>query len=330
MNRFKTWIIPGLVVIIALAGLVYFRGRLPEETTIKQPTIKVEVEETKPKGFAKPSEPTVQKKAEEDAKAMVNALGSGSLSDCAKITWNEELRKQCEDNLNYNSILKSGNASQCDIINDETLKIRCYDKMYMSSAVDQKDVKLCGKIVDAVLKQMCLDQVHMLLARFSESVEDCSSINSEILRKQCANNFYLKSSAKTMNVEGCNNISDPVLVAQCKKTVTRNISAVEQSKKAAENATTVKTLTSILDLCDNLSEAKATLCKDSVYPQLAFDKKDISYCSKVSDPVKASECTRDQGDKINTYYLRQSLALHDKTVCDQISDDELKTLCKNS
>lgn len=333
MNRFKIWLIAGLLVIIALAGLVYIRGRLPAESpdvSVKAPTIKVEVEKKKPKGFAKPVEPSPQKKATDDAKAIVNALDSGDISDCSKITWNETMREQCEDSLNYNSILKSGDASQCNDLNDEALRVDCFDKAYMSAAVDQRDSELCEKITDAGLKQMCLDQIQMVVTRYATSADDCSPITSDLLRKQCEDSFYLKSSAKELNAEGCNNISDSNVAEQCKETVTRNIEAMERNKIAAENASSVKTLQEILDLCEGLNESKAILCKDSVYPQLAFDKKDVSYCNKISDELKAGACTKEQGDKINSYYLRQSLASHDKSVCDQISDTELKDLCKNS
>jgi len=333
MDRLKSWIIPGLIVIIALSGLLYLRGPFSEQEEVKKPsmpTIKVEIEEKKPKAFAKPVEPSPQKKAENDANAMVSALDSGDVSECAKITWNDALREECEDNLIYDSIVNSGDASQCDDIKSEMLRLQCYDRIYMSAAIDQKDSEMCKKITDAGLKQMCMDQVQMLLARYATSADDCSSITSELLRKQCEDNYYLKSSAKELNADGCNNISDPNIADQCRKTIARNINAIAQSKIAAENASTVKTLTEILDLCGNLNEGKATMCKDSVYPQLAFDKKDISYCDKISDDLKSSECTKEQGDKINTYYLRQSLVLHDKSVCNQITDTELKDICQNS
>lgn len=333
MDKIKIWLIPGLIVVLALVGLVYFRGKLPEEQ-VKEPVVAIKEEpveeKTKPKGFAKPVEPSTQKKAESDAGAMADALNSGNFSDCANITWNEEMRQQCEDNLNYTLIIKSGNESECEELYNEALKIQCYDKIYMSAAVDQKDPAICEKITDATLKKMCLDQVQMMLTRYATSADDCSSIVSDVLRSQCKDNYYLKSSAKELNVDGCDNISDPNLADQCRTTVVRNIEVMEQSKKAAENAAVVKSLQEILVLCGSLSGDKVVMCKDAVYPQLAFDEKDLSYCDKISDELKISECAKEQGDKINTYYLRQSLASRDKSVCEMILDDELKQLCQSS
>lgn len=331
MNKFKMWVIPILIAFLAVGALVYFRGK-PSETQIKEPGTMTEEEETGsgPKGFAKPPEPTLQQKAKMDADAMVDALHSGELAGCQKITWSEEKRKICEDNINYASILESGNEEQCKKLNDETLRIHCYNRLYMTQAVDSKDPAICEKITDAALKQMCLDQVQMIVSRFAKSVTDCSVISSAPLRKQCEDNFYMQSSTKSLSVEGCSSISNQQLLAQCKKTVTNNIQVKEQSRKAAENAAVAKTLREILALCDDLTGTKATTCKDAIYPQLAFDEKNLSYCDKISDPDKTSECRKDQGDKINAYYLRQSLASNDKTLCNQILDAEVKQLCLSS
>jgi hypothetical protein len=331
LSKFKIWLIPALIVILALMGLVFLRGRVSEKApTTEQPETVQGQEATGPKGFAKPPEPTPQMKAKLDSEAMVGALDSGKLSDCDKITWSEEIKKQCQDNLNYAASLKSNDKDQCSKLNDKTLKTQCYDKIYMTTAVDSKDPSVCEKISVASLKQMCLDQVQMILSRYADSVDDCSVISSESLRKQCENNFYMQSSAKTRNITGCSSITDPELQAQCKKTVTTNIQVVEQSKKAAENAVVAKTLREILSLCDDLTGNKSTTCKDAIYPQLAFDEKNLTYCTKISDPEKVTECQKDQGDKINAYYLRQSLASNDKTICNQIQDSELKQLCQNS
>jgi len=330
MDKLKIWLIPGLVVILALAGLVYFRGKLPGESVEKPVVIEEEKPETKPKGFAKPVEPDSVEQAKDDTEAMVGALNSGDISDCDKITWSKELKEQCKDNINYAFILKSGDASQCDILNNEALKAQCYDKVYMTMAVDEKDPSICEKIKDTGLKQMCLDQVQMIISRYAETADDCSSISSALLRQQCEDNFYMYNSAETLNIEQCDSISDSNLSDKCKKTVTKNIEVIEQSKQAALNATETKSLQDILVLCNDLTGNKSTSCKDAVYPQLAFDQKDLSYCDRMSDDLAVSQCRKEQGDKLNTYYLRQSLASSDKDLCNQISDDELKELCLSS
>ncbi len=331
MDKLKIWLIPGIIVILALGGLVYFRGQLPQEADIDEtPSATEKTEEETPKGFAKPEEPTLEVKAIQDNEASVGALHSGDISDCEKITWSEELKKQCEDNLSYATILKSGDESQCDSLSDENLRIQCHDKIYMTAAVDEQDINICDMITDENLKSMCLDQVQMILSRYADSADDCSVITSESLRKQCEDNFYLTNSKETLSIENCDNISDENLSGECKKTVTKNIEVIEQSKQAAQTATVQKTFQEILELCDNLSGNRSVSCKDAVYPQLAFDEKDLSHCDKISDQLAAAECRKEQGDKINEYYLRQSLASNDTSLCELITDGELKALCQSS
>lgn len=331
MDKLKVWLIPGFVALLALGALFYFRGQLPQKTPVPgDETMTVEVETTGPKGFAKPPEPSAQKKAEEDARAMAAAVESGQLSDCAKITWSEEMRKQCEDNLNFAIGIKSADEAQCKKLNDEALRDKCLDKVYLSTAVDQKDRAYCEKIKDPGLKQSCLDQVAALLAQNATSVSDCASINSDLLRKQCEDNFYLKNSSNTLNISGCDNISDPLMAEQCRKTVTKNIEVMQLSKTAAANPTTTQTPKEILETCNRLTGVKATLCKDAIYPQLAFDEKDVSYCSLMSDETKAAACIAQQGEAINTYLLRQAIASGDRTLCDKITDAGLQATCKNS
>ena len=97
MNNFKFWLIPGLIVVLALGGLVYFRGKLPEQP-IEKPVV-VQEERRKPKGFAKPVPPSTQAQAQSDSQAMLDALHSGATSDCEKISGSEELKQECLDNL---------------------------------------------------------------------------------------------------------------------------------------------------------------------------------------------------------------------------------------
>ncbi len=331
MNRIRFWLIPGLIVLLLLGALFYFRGKIPEPAPREGvKTISVEVEKTKPKGFAKPPEPSPQEKAVADTKAAVAALDSGDLSGCAKITWDEELKKGCEDNINYQNILKSGDETQCKKLHDEELRTRCLNKVYISNAVDQRNLELCKKVTDEDLRKSCMDQISMMLAHSAVSADDCASITSETLRKQCEDNYYLKSSARQLDATGCDSISNEELAAQCRKTVAQNIEVREQSKRAAANATVAISSKEILTKCDNLNSIKAAMCKDAVYPQLAYDEKDLSYCNQLSTEAKITECNQVTREKINSYYLREALAAHDKTLCNNILDEELKTICQSS
>ncbi len=335
MNKLKIWLIPIGIVLLSLVGLVYFKGKIenniPKNTESRLIENKNEEIPKKPKGFASPSEKiNEQKKAEEDASAMANALENNDLTSCQKITWNEEMRIQCEDNLNYAKAIQSSDISLCKKLHSKDLKAQCLDRVYMSLAIDQKDQKICKKIEDKALKNNCLDQIFMTLARNATNISQCSKITSTQLKKQCEDNFYLKNGIKALNMDECDKISNSKTREKCKKSIQKNIVVKEESKKAAENAKISRSSEEILEICDTLTGKKAIICKNSVYPQLAFDKKDLSYCDKISDETEIAECKKTQGRRINSYYLRQSLASKDKTVCDKILDEDLKKVCKSS
>ena len=67
MDRIKVWIIPGIIVLLSIGALIYFRGKLPESAG-PAVQVKTEVEVNRPKGFAKPPDPSAQKKEEEDGR----------------------------------------------------------------------------------------------------------------------------------------------------------------------------------------------------------------------------------------------------------------------
>ncbi len=326
LGKLKSWLIPALVVILIISGIVYIRGRF----FVVQPGPGYEITEEQPKGFAKPLEPSAQEKAKSDSEAMKDALLSGDISDCDKITWDEELKQRCLDNLNYAAFIRQGDERKCEEIANEDLKQMCYDNIYFATAVDTKDASLCQKIKDTTMKQQCLDQVQALLARRAASAEDCNSIESEILKSQCLDNYYLTSSAKNMDLQSCNNISDPTLKEKCSDTVTQNIQVAEVSKQAAAAKKVTKTPAEILVLCDTLNESQRDACKDSIYPRLAFEEKNLTYCDKISDPVKVMDCREEQEERIDQYFMRQAIALQDNSECSKISNSELKELCFSS
>jgi hypothetical protein len=121
----KAWLVFILVVVIVFVALFYLRSITKEAP---ETDVKITVEVSKPsKPFAEPAELTEEEKKDVDNKSMGGALLSGSLEDCDKITYNEELRQKCYDTINYALTLKSGDESQCEKISDEELRQKCYD-----------------------------------------------------------------------------------------------------------------------------------------------------------------------------------------------------------
>ncbi|MDH5596993.1 MAG: hypothetical protein OEY44_02720 [Candidatus Peregrinibacteria bacterium] len=326
MKRVLAWLIPMLLVLLILGGLLYLRGRAPEpQVSIGQPQA---VEEARrPRGFAKPKEPSEEDKAKTNSSALAAALDSGNISDCEKIIYDDVLKQQCYDNLNYASALKSGDEEHCLQLIDESLKSQCLNRSHYESAISLSDDRLCEKISDEALKNLCLDQVSALLADEADSADACSGISSDIVRTNCEDNFYMEDSVKNLDADGCGNLSADYLREQCQTTVIQNLKVIEESKKAAQEAQISRTPQEVLALCDSLSGLRSESCKNSIYPELAFDEKDLSYCDKISDPILIEECKKEQGDRIDQYYMRQASNSGDLSACDSIQNAELKALC---
>lgn len=328
MDKLKSWLIPGLIVIIVIGGLVIWRGYTPDAQT---PDVVIGTDKPDgPKGFAEPVEPPPKEKAKINSNAMSDALRSGNIEDCSKIVFDEDLMGQCQDNLSYANILKSGDLSLCDSLHDEILRTQCHNKIYTSTAIDKRDSTLCEMIVDPAVAQLCKDQVQTILSRYAQSIDECDTINSAELKQQCQDTFELQSSAETLNLENCDNISDEKLADQCRATVTQNIKVVEQSQQAAQSAQVAKTPQEVLVVCDSLTGARETACKDAVYPDLAIEEMDLSYCDKISENSVSAQCRKETQISINQYYMRQSIAQKDKLLCEKITDESLKAVCKAS
>ena len=326
MDKVKLWLIPGIIVIIAIGGLIFLRGKTPEITPIV-----IEEEPEKPvKGFTQAPEPSPEEKIANDTTAMSNAILSGNIEDCEAITWDEKLKQQCLDNLLYANSLKSGDEEVCNQIANEIMRIQCLNEVYMNAALTQRDISLCELIPDLDTKQLCKDRVQVILAQDADSLDDCAVINSDSLRANCEDKFYINDSIANKDPSGCDNIQDAELKSQCTTTIENNITVIETTKTAIAAAKTPKTSLELLAVCDKLSGESASKCKDMIYPKLAIEEKDISYCNKISDSDTASQCLLEKGQSIDQYYLREAMTTGDLSLCDKIANQSIQTTCKSS
>jgi len=319
------WILFILLIILALGALYYIR------TSPKPPPTTVTAEEKaglKPKKSFTVQELTPEEKEAADNKALNEAMAFGSIGDCEKITYNEELKKQCLDNFNYAGILKSKDEKQCERLNDPALKAECYNQIYFGAAMDSMDTKLCEKITDTALKQNCLNQLQAILGRTAKSAADCETITNAAMKQECLNNYNFTSSVDKLDVKSCDSITDDMMKERCAKTVTQNLEVINLAKEQA--AEPRKTTVQVLATCDQLKGDQATSCKDDANFKLAFEKQDLGYCNKITDEQKKNDCLREQGDNLNRFYLRQGVALRNKAFCDKITADDLRILCQNS
>ena len=320
----KAWLIFILIVVIAFGALYYFRSIAPFTTDSTEISEDVK---TPKKKFAL-SDVSEEKMKEVDSKAMESALEGGNIEDCEKITYDEALKQKCLDSLSYAAILRSGDESECEKLYSEDLKNQCLDKIYYSDAMDTMDTDLCKKISDENLMQRCLDQIQVFIGKEADTAEGCDEISNSVLKQECLNNFYYSSSIKDLNEESCDNITNSQLRERCSSTITQNKEVIALSKM--EVASVPTTTMEVLEGCDNYQDERAISCKDDANYELAFEEKDISYCSRIYDTAKQIECIEKQGDNINQFYFRQGTAYGDATMCQKITNTALNALCLDS
>jgi len=317
----KTWLIFVLIIILAFGTLYYFRN------IYEKPIEEITEEEKSSKGFAV-EELTEEQKAELNNTSLNKALISGDLEDCEAILYNEDLKQQCIDNLNYANILRSGDENQCEQLSDEDLKQQCYDKIYFNAAMESFDLDLCQKISDEAMKENCTNQIQVVMGRTASSEAECEVITDDELKLECLDNYHYSASVEDLDLESCSSITDSSMKERCEKTVQQNIEVIEISKQpVAERPDTTE---EILESCDNLSSSLAQECKDQANYDLAYEEKDLSYCNKIIDEEMQSECTQEQGENLDQYYLRQAMAMRDESMCSQISNTSLEQLCIDS
>ena len=315
-GNIKTWLIFIIIIMIAFGLLFYLKA------IYTNPDTNIGIEEIDGKSFAKIPELSEKQKAEIDNRSLNDALISGSIEDCEKITYDDKLKQECLDNLNYAKILKSGNESLCDNLHNTDLRTQCYNKIYFSAAMESFDIVLCEKISDDLLKNNCLNQIKVVMGRTAKNISDCDSITDSFLKKECSNNFYFSSSIKELDEDSCENITDLQLKSRCTKTVAQNIKVIEISKQT--RAVAPKTTSEVLSAC------KTNNCKDKANYYLAFENKDLSYCNRITDDNGKTTCLKEQTENLDQYYLRIALSKRNENSCNKISNDSLKQLCTNS
>ncbi len=325
-GKIVSWIIFIILIVIVFGLLVFvqkWRKAHPAAPMVPPSAEEAEEKAKKPgKKFAAP-ELSEDEKGNLDNEALTIAMQNGE--GCEEIKYNEELKQKCMDAMLYNSALQKNDEKLCGQIANIELKAECLDKVYYGLAIKNFDADLCKKITDADLKQNCLDRVQAAFGRTANSAKSCEEIEDEVLRQNCLDNFYLSDSIKNLDEESCENIQDAELKERCKKTVAKNIEVIEISKKQIVQE--YKSNEEKLKDCNQLSGQNADNCKDEANYNLAFTKKDLSYCNAIQDSEKQSQCIHTQSANINNYYLRRAISRKDPSYCNKILDAGLRSQC---
>lgn len=132
-------------------------------------------------------------KKEAKAPSLTEAIKSGDLSQCEKIS-NKNDRPQCKGTLQSmifsTKALESQDPKICLSIEDKFLQERCKDPFTVNEAITKKDISLCpsGKDTNGntvFFKKICPETIYMNLAIEKKDASICKKITEKTMSDLC-------------------------------------------------------------------------------------------------------------------------------------------------
>jgi len=125
-----------------------------------------------------------------NTQTYLTAIKSESLAMCNSLE--ENLKNDCQDEINYNIAVRESNISLCTSITNQEKLSTCNNNVYTNLATTEKNVEYCQKIKDESFQENCLRETNSLLLKSAISTNDsslCSLIADTILMEKCLNAF---------------------------------------------------------------------------------------------------------------------------------------------
>jgi len=338
-----TWVLFILIIGSGLALLLFFKQApntpilktqpSTDTTTIENPidsndavTDKEDITPIDPEDVI--VDPNDYQKELLDEDAITSAYESGDSSNCEKIAYNKKLKQECLDNLNYPNIIRSGNEKECKKLYDKTLRQECFDKIYFSAALDTSNLSLCNKVDSKNLREQCSNKVKLLIGSRSKDITTCESITNFVIKQDCLDEYQYTLAIDNDELSSCDSIIRPELKIKCQTIINNNqtVTALANEPTSAKIVTTTEKLLS----CEHLQGESQSTCRNESNYLLAFEKKDLSYCDKITADAKKSECYHQQSENLDRFYIRQAIASHELSSCYKIINPGLKAVCLDS
>jgi len=158
--------------------------------------------------------------------------------------------------------LEKNNSKICfDITSGSIYANRCFKNF----AITKNDPNLCSYCAPESQEDDCYKEYSIQTQNYSA----CEKIASSLVRVEC----YYKTATYNMRLDICNNLN-----YRSKKDC--YIYVLSSSKQLPN-----------LAVCDQISDEEKEYWLDKCYLKYALDYKDVSTCSKISDPTIKQQCT---------------------------------------
>lgn len=335
LKSILSWLLPLLVILGVFFGLQHGQKNQNDGPDFPDspPTVMPNFPEDSPELdtetilIPKKSEEQIQlASAQKDEKAMVDALKRGEVENCKTIT-RLEMRQNCEDHLNYGTLLQEQNPSQCQRLHSPLLKQSCLDAIAFQRAMENKNRQQCNVIQEALLKNRCLDQLNLSLAQSSSNPSDCESIIDPNQKSLCEDQMDFKIAVKENNPENCQQINNQTLKQQCSNTLQNNQVQTKKAQAANEAVNKNSPVVEGLARCELLIDKARQNCEDTTYFQEAFVQKNLIYCNQIQNKERQIQCRTQQQAAIDQHYYKRALQLGQSTECRLIENKDVETIC---
>lgn len=241
-----------LIIIIAIAGLFYYRNNIAQ----KKLSVNGQ-QQTQMQDINNQAAQIIQ----EDNQVYKTAVDTNNADKCSEMS-DDEQKDLCVKLL----AIKLKNNQLCEKIGNKDTFTACQDRVNFETATGNKDLELCKTINDANLNSSCVVNI---ISQNQYNEQDCESLEDDNQKNLCLGKVLYEEAIEENDISICQKIP---------------------SENNEECLHSIINKHNDLDYCDSLPEELNAICTQIIARKLAYEKKDKSICDEISDGNIQNEC----------------------------------------
>lgn len=255
-------------------------------------------------------------------------------NDCKNI-FNQNYKKQCENQISNNLFLearKASNSNLCNQINDDKLKKDCLTTINNDIYLDSIDLESCNKISDNELKTKCINKVNFNSWNYNKlSKSYCKQLDTEEMQNKCFDWYYLNQieSWKSSLESNCTKIKNIEIQNYCKSILTKNIEKQKTDKEVKQLESKWDYIWAINLKCEsNNSWTDIDNCKKEEITKKAIADNDLTICSSLNNIDQKNSCESNATYELDSILFKKAVSEKNIDLCNKLSTKEKQDSCK--
>lgn len=205
--------------------------------------------------------------------------------------------------LGLGAAINSEKEQNCEKLGTATDVQACKDIVFFKSGTEEHDYAACDKISRPRNRKICESRVSKYLSDFGS----CSDIRDEEAKKACL--------TKGQQTE-----------AKMAEQASASYQKTQQKLADAAKAGTARERVTLA--CSGLSGANLNYCYGTKVSEEIQKTGDTSLCSVIPDATTQAACVQKASAQSNKALLDRAIAAKDPTLCDGLTLEQDKVLCK--